>query len=610
MGSPTELNKDKTDVSDARKKRRLILKNKKSSCGHPTSAPSPSTVSPVSIPNVEDRAHSIDARKKRRLILENRNFSVIPPETQYSQVPLSNSEDECSSSNTSDSEDDMEQAPLADSNLQEYFDIGDQIWECTYCHAHMWLQERASKTKKGHVPTFHRCCRGGKFVVPLLEEAPPLLRHLLFNKTSTESKNYRNNIRTYNSMFSFTSPGMKFDTTYSKKGGPPTLRLHDQTCHRIGTLLPENGDRPQYAQLYIYDTDNEVTNRMKCFRDNTEIDENIVHNLKIMLDEFNIHAKVFRMARVVLDDNALLDLKLRVICDRPEDGRVYNRPTVSEVAALIVGDIDSACNRDIIIQARNGGLQRIDEFHPAYLAYQYPLIFAYGEDGYRKNILHRYRHETEFLVDGYCMMESERLNWLRNNQSKLRVGKYNRLTDECNNDDGGQQQKRGKLGFPDLFITFTCNPTWPEIIRALSETGLQPHHRPDIITKVFKIKFDELIADITKKHVLGKVLAFMYTIEFQKRGLPHTHILIFLHPQSKYPTPSDIDNIICAEIPDPVVHPRLYALVKSNMMHDPCGVARMTSAYMKNGKCSKYFPKKFNEETIVDAEGYPLYRRR
>ncbi|XP_058773416.1 uncharacterized protein LOC131647543 [Vicia villosa] len=64
-----------------------------------------------------------------------------------------------------------------------------------------------------------------------------------------------------------------------------------------------------------------------------------------------------------------------------------------------------------------------------------------------------------------------------------------------------------RLGFPYLFITFTCNPTWPEIIRALSETGLQPHDQPDIITKVFKIKFDELIADITKKHVLGKVLA-------------------------------------------------------------------------------------------------------
>ena len=59
---------------------------------------------------------------------------------------------------------------------------------------------------------------------------------------------------------------MKLDTTYSKIGVPPTLRLHGQTCHQIGILLPELGQPPQYAQLYIYDTDNEVDNRMKCFR--------------------------------------------------------------------------------------------------------------------------------------------------------------------------------------------------------------------------------------------------------------------------------------------------------------------------------------------------------
>ncbi|XP_058756263.1 uncharacterized protein LOC131629499 [Vicia villosa] len=235
-------------------------------------------------------------------------------------------------------------------------------------------------------------------------------------------------------------------------------------------------------------------------------------------------------------------------------------------------------------------------------------------------------------------MESERLNWLRDNQSKLRVGKYNNLTTQTDGDRRNEHQKQGKrvvlpstfivskrcmdqlyfdgmaissrLGFPDLFVTFTCNPNWPEIKRALSGTGLQPHDRPDIISKVFKIKFDTLMDDITKHHVVEKVIAYMYTIEFQKRGLPHAHILIFLHPQSKYPTPSNIDNIIFAEIPDPTVHPNLYKLVKAHMMHGPCGLARMKSQCMKNGRCSKYYPKKFIEHTIVDAEGYPLYRRR
>lgn len=102
----------------------------------------------------------------------------------------------------------------------------------------------------------------------------------------------------------------------------------------------------------------------------------------------------------------------------------------------------------------------------------------------------------------------------------------------------------------------------------------------------------------------------MYTIEFQKRGLPHARILIFLHPLSKYPAPSDIDNIICAEIPDPITHPTLYHLVKSHMMHGPCGLSRPTSPCMKNRKCSKYYPKKFVEHTVVDSEGYPIYKRR
>jgi hypothetical protein len=102
----------------------------------------------------------------------------------------------------------------------------------------------------------------------------------------------------------------------------------------------------------------------------------------------------------------------------------------------------------------------------------------------------------------------------------------------------------------------------------------------------------------------------MYTIEFQKRGLPHAHILIFLQPSSKYPTPEDIDKIICAEIPDPTKHCQLYNLVKSHMMHGPCGLARKSSPCMKGtNKCSKYFPKKYVERTVVDQDGYPIYKR-
>jgi hypothetical protein len=102
----------------------------------------------------------------------------------------------------------------------------------------------------------------------------------------------------------------------------------------------------------------------------------------------------------------------------------------------------------------------------------------------------------------------------------------------------------------------------------------------------------------------------MYTIEFQKRGLPHAHLLIFLHPSCKYPTPQDINKIISAEIPDQDSEPELYQLVKSHMIHGPCGTSNTTSPCMGTGICAKWFPKKFQEETIVDHQGYPVYRRR
>ncbi|XP_058750081.1 uncharacterized protein LOC131623071 [Vicia villosa] len=139
---------------------------------------------------------------------------------------------------------------------------------------------------------------------------------------------------------------------------------------------------------------------------------------------------------------------------------------------------------------------------------------------------------------------------------------------------------------------------------------LQTHDRPDIISRVFKIKLDELLFDLTKKHVLGRVVAYIYTVEFQTRGLPHAHILLFMHPQSKYPTLEDINNIISAEIPSKEDDVELYNLVKRHMIHGPCCLANMLSLCMKNTKCSKFFPIKWQPRTIVDQDGYPVYRSR
>ena len=102
----------------------------------------------------------------------------------------------------------------------------------------------------------------------------------------------------------------------------------------------------------------------------------------------------------------------------------------------------------------------------------------------------------------------------------------------------------------------------------------------------------------------------MYTIEFQIRGLPHAHILLFLHPKDKCPTPAHIDSIIKAEILNSCTDPVAYEAVKLYMIHGPCGLANMSSPCMINSKCSKHFPKSFYTETTIDDDGFPNCRRR
>lgn len=127
----------------------------------------------------------------------------------------------------------------------------------------MWYQEKIDKRKHSALPKFKLCCGNGKVVLPLLKTPPLLLDRLLSNNNDQECRNYQQNCRLYNMMFAFTSPGMKFDNRFNTGRGPPNLRIHGQSCHRIGSMMPLNGETPKFAQLYIYDTDNEIHHRMQ-----------------------------------------------------------------------------------------------------------------------------------------------------------------------------------------------------------------------------------------------------------------------------------------------------------------------------------------------------------
>ncbi|KAL4559822.1 hypothetical protein LXL04_031968 [Taraxacum kok-saghyz] len=540
----------------------------------------------------------------------------------------------------------------------EYWDCGDATRICHHCTAMVWYEERTVKHYAPRIPKFSICCSDGKIKVPLLTDAPQPLLSLMDYRGGRRSKVFRKYIKALNSMFCFTSTGGKLNDNFNAGGGPYTFRLSGHNYHRIGTLLPTHADgRPRFAQLYIYDTENEVDNRIYSIQNFTPssrdevIFRDILRELIEMLDRHNSLVQALEW--------------------QEKDGRLTNLPAVSEIAALLPGDANETNNRDVLIEERGTGhIKRISELHPKYMALQYPLLFPYGEDGYglhipmnagttdRNNISLReyycfrlhFRHSEghnlhragrlfhTYIVDAYAAVTENNLDWYKRNKNKIRSELYHGLHEsyfngERNADSIGRrsilpasftggprhmvQQYQDAMaicrwaGPPDLFVTMTCNPRWIEIDRHVRKLvpGQQNTDRPDICARVFKIKLDELMNDIRKKNHFGRTKAVIYTIEFQKRGLPHCHCLVFLHPADKISTPAAIDKFVTAELPSEISDPVAFDLVRTHMMHGPCGDLNPRLLCMQGGKCRFGYPKDFCSETSIGRDGWPRYRR-
>jgi hypothetical protein len=127
-----------------------------------------------------------------------------------------------------------------------------------------------------------------------------------------------------------------------------------------------------------------------------------------------------------------------------------------------------------------------------------------------------------------------------------------------------------KFGKPDLFVMFTCNPKWKEITDALFQ-GQTAKDRPELVTRIFNLKLNTLLKDI-KDGVLGNVIAKIWVIEFQKRNLPHAHILFILDEISKLRIVEDYDLMVSAKVSDLICHPEAYKTVTLCMVHGPFGL--------------------------------------
>ena len=537
--------------------------------------------------------------------------------------------------------------------------------ECPSCHALHWKGEKLTNSSACS-PHFGMCCDSGQVHVPLLQD-PPLFLCQLLESNDAQAIDFRTRIWQYNRTFAFTSLGVSEDHLINNGRGPPVFRVHGELRHYSGSLLPTAEHHPRYAQLYIYDPCDSLQYRQ---HNNSDLRIDTLTSLQNLILNNHQYAPLYKFVYCILQDySSDEEASIRLRVAPGSNRRTHNLPVADKVAVILPGDISAAEHRDIVLHLRNGPLHRISEDHPAYMPLQYPLLFPYGENGWYSDlhlhqpdaqnphrltltryaafrlhsctneystILHAGRLAQRYHVDNWVAAEQMRLSFLRSNQSRLRASLYSGLEDTLWNDneptlnDIGQrivlpssfiggprhmyQQYQDSLTIArafrkvDLFGTMTANPNWQEVLRELFP-GQIPSDRPDLIARVFHLKKTAVVDEITKKGIFGHSVAHIFTIEFQKHGLPHMHILIFLAPEHKLQTPADIDSTIRAYWPNPVTEPLLFETVKRFMVHGPCGPANPHAPCMENGCCTKNFPRPFSSATRFDEHGYPQYYR-
>ncbi|VEN40881.1 unnamed protein product, partial [Callosobruchus maculatus] len=482
-----------------------------------------------------------------------------------------------------------------DYSSQQIVDIGSMNIACPHCKPFKF---------KNEAPGI--CCASGQIkLTPLIPPPEPL--HSLVSGNGRDSIHFLNTIQQYNNCFQMTSFGA---TKVVRDNFMPTFKIQGQIYH----------EQVPYCQCQIVN----------------------INFCKFIL--WAIH-----------QDKSTSVVPITIRADKTPVGqhtRRFNAPTIDEVAIVVVGD--SSENRDIVYI---GGmincsvcLKHIDHMMRCNILfyfgkgkmgaetnkkvssmnyYSYRLMVRENEENH---ILKCRRLFHQYAVDMYVKVETERLTFIRLNQAKLRSEEYIHLRDAINADGNAQNVGRTTIlpatyvgsprhmheyaqdamsyvrhyGSPDLFITFTCNPQWIEIRQELFP-GQSPIDRHDITARVFKRKLKSLMDFIVKHRIFGDTRCWMYSVEWQKRGLPHAHILIWLVEKIR---PNEIDDVISAEIPDNLEDPLLHEVVTKNMIHGPCGILNPNSPCMVGGKCSKRFPRQLVAETITGNDGYPLYRRR
>jgi hypothetical protein len=523
-------------------------------------------------------------------------------------------------------------APAHSDAASDRHNVGSMSTSCTHCGARFWPGERIE------------CCFAGSLVItePII---PQSLSDLILKS------NVRQHLRSYNMAMAMASVG------HSKSGFPDgVFAMSGKSYHRVGSLVPRDDQATSFAQIYTLDTSMATDRRSQLF--GNRLDPAVLRDLHDLLKVHNRYVSEFCHAAASevhellwSSEDDIMGMQMgALVCSTGKQ-----RPIV------IKRRDDESC-------PYAHELQMISDGHSLYHTLAYPLLFPTGAPGWyhgmsrvdrdgvtrrsvtlhdygRYMLMHRERLShiqqcrnlaLEFYCDMWAQNEARAASFhsLPSQQAKYRMGR------KCAVED--QIHSAGRLAdvsvpmllpssfigsakwyhmlyldaltlpqrfhSPDLFITFTCNPKWPEIQDELPRGHSHLDH-PDIVARVFYLKFKAMMEDIVDRQIFGAVQGFVWRIEWQARGLPHVHLLIILVTAIR--TARQVDAVVSAEVPDPAMFPELYCIINEFQLHAPCD-HDPTAGCRDNPKnqCKRRFPKAMSRETVLLGNRYPLYRRR
>jgi len=266
-------------------------------------------------------------------------------------------------------------------NVAEFY-IGSMNVSCVHCNAKHFAAEKISN--KGN--SFHDCCNHGKVYLQPLPEFPHFLKSL-YEENHEKSNQFFNYIRTYNSSFSFASFNANVVNFSGRRPGPYCFKIQGQIYYQINTALyAAENENPTHGQLFIIDSSEAIN---CCLQQTSNLDLEIVRNLKCMMQECNIFAQSYQMMGEELENQRQIgiesgelfsELQLLFTLKPGMDRRRYNIQRTNEVAAVFSttadGDIPESY---VIIRNKNTKiLQKVSSMDPNVEPWIYPLFFPYG----------------------------------------------------------------------------------------------------------------------------------------------------------------------------------------------------------------------------------------